>query len=352
MTTSRLATKTMNRTTDGSDKHGFIPKPSSEFVATPAVESVSDRALAYLECDYPVHLAGPPGTGKTTLAMHLAALRGRRTVIVHGNQDLDSSDFVGSNQGYKKSKVVDNFIHSVVKKEEEMQTMWSDHRLATACRHGYTLIYDEFNRSSPETNNILLSVFEEGLLSSLGSPGSGSIEVHPEFRAIFTSNPAESVGTHETQDALRDRLLTIHLDFPCQEAEFSIVTAQSSCSAEVAERLVEVVRRLRERSEGVAWPTLRATVTLGDIFAGPGAENRETEFVRAVCHDVLTPSGLTPKRRRKWSGEIDAAVRATASDPARRSGSKSDEGMEQAYRELRELIHEQFETSDNDEETS
>ena len=48
--------------------------------------------------------------------------------------------------------------------EEDMVQRWVDHRLSTACREGYTLVYDEFTRSKPEANNVLLSVLEERLL--------------------------------------------------------------------------------------------------------------------------------------------------------------------------------------------
>jgi hypothetical protein len=42
-----------------------------------------------------------------------------------------------------------------VKTEEDVQQRWVDARLTLACREGFTLIYDEFNRSRPEANNAL-----------------------------------------------------------------------------------------------------------------------------------------------------------------------------------------------------
>ena len=48
------------------------PAPSEEFVATPQVKEMTDRALAYLEVGYPVHFAGPAGTGKTFVAVAAA----------------------------------------------------------------------------------------------------------------------------------------------------------------------------------------------------------------------------------------------------------------------------------------
>ena len=80
--------------------------------------------------------------------------------------------------------------------EEEMKSVCVDNRSTRACKHGYTLIYDEFTRTRPEANNVLLSILEEKILNlpKLGRYGEGSIEVHPDFRAIFTSNPSEIPG--------------------------------------------------------------------------------------------------------------------------------------------------------------
>ena len=43
---------------------------------------------------------------------------------------------VGRDSGYRKSKLIDNYIHSVVRTEEEMRSLWVDNRLTTACREG------------------------------------------------------------------------------------------------------------------------------------------------------------------------------------------------------------------------
>ena len=80
----------------------------------------------------------------------------RPVVLIHGDDEFGSSDLVGGQLGFRSTRVVDNFIHSVVKTEENVSKTWVDHRLTNACKYGFTVIYDEFNRSRPEANNVLL----------------------------------------------------------------------------------------------------------------------------------------------------------------------------------------------------
>ncbi|MFM7426692.1 MAG: AAA family ATPase, partial [Elainella sp.] len=153
------------------------------FVSTPAIERIVTRAYRYLQSGFSVHLRGPAGTGKTTLAMHLADLLARPMMLLYGDDDYKTSDLIGNQTGYTRKKVVDNYIHSVVKVEDELRHNWIDSRLTLACREGFTLIYDEFNRSRPEVNNVLLSVLEEKLL--VLPPNSNRneyIRVNPQFR--------------------------------------------------------------------------------------------------------------------------------------------------------------------------
>jgi gas vesicle protein GvpN len=268
-----------------------LPEASEEFVATPHIQDLAQRALAYLGIGYAVHFAGAAGTGKTTLAFHVAAKLGRPVTLIHGDDEFGSSDLVGKDAGYRKSKLIDNYIHSVLKTEENMNTLWVDNRLTTACANGNTLIYDEFNRSRPEANNALLSVLEERILNlpALRPSGAGYLEVHPNFRAIFTSNPEEYAGVHKTQDALMDRLITLSMGNFDRETEIQIGMAKSGLPREDAEVIVDIVRELRGTGVNNHRPTIRATIVIARILAHRQARARLDDPVfQWVCHDVLT----------------------------------------------------------------
>ena len=62
------------------------------------------------------------------------------------------------------------------------------------------------------------------------------VRVHPEFRAIFTSNPQEYSGVHDAQDALSDRMVMIDVDYLDRETEMAITAARSGLSGSKVER--------------------------------------------------------------------------------------------------------------------
>ena len=268
----------------------IIPEASDGFVVTPFIKDVIDRAMLYLSAGYPVHFAGPSGTGKTTLAFHLAAQWGRSVTLLQGNEELVTSDLTGKDIGYRKSKLVDNFIHSVVKTEEQMSRVWVDNRLTTACRKGDMLIYDEFNRSKAETNNVLLSVLAEGILNlpGLRGAGEGYMDVHPSFRAIFTSNPEEYAGTHKTQDALIDRMITIKLDHPDRNTEIKILHSRSGLDEVESSYIVDLIRELRG-DEHKSKTSLRAGIAIAKIINQQGNKPRYGDkLFHAICYDTLS----------------------------------------------------------------
>lgn len=268
----------------------LVLEPADGFVETPQIKNVIVRALSYLQAGYPVHFCGPAGVGKTTLAMHLARKLERPVSLIFGDDEFGSSDLVGGQFGYRKKKVVDNFIHSVIKTDEDVSSRWADARLTEACRGGFTLIYDEFNRSRPEANNVLLSVLEERVMVLPSASGENEtyMEVHPDFRAIFTSNPEEYAGVHKTQDALRDRMIMIHLSHYDEQTEVAITVARSGVAKEDAQRIVRLIRAVREKGLSKTTPTIRACVIIGKVARIRKARiDRRDPIFREICQDVL-----------------------------------------------------------------
>ena len=267
------------------------PQMQNDFVETPAIKEVTTRALGYIKAGFPIHLRGISGTGKTTLAMHIAAQLERPMVLVHGDEEFSTSNLVGSENGYSFRKVRDNFIHSVFKEEEDMRKLWVDNRLTVACRHGFTLIYDEFTRSRPEANNVLLSVLQERMLdipSNGGHRQNSFIKVHQSFTAIFTSNPEEYAGVHRSQDALRDRMVTLDLDYFDEETEVGIVHSRAQIAFEDAQKIVQIVRGLRDSEVFEFAPTIRGCLMIAKTARVTQTPVHNNPAFRQICIDILS----------------------------------------------------------------
>ncbi len=304
--------KTLGGLTANGASADFIPQPGSDFVATASVNELTSRALAYIEIGYAVHLSGPAGTGKTTLALHIASQIGRRCTLLHGDDELRGSDLLGKDAGYRRQSVRDNYVSSILKTEETVSLMWSNNRLTTACEQGHTVIYDEFTRSPAAANNAFLSILEEGILSI---PSSGQdknyVRVHPDFRAIFTSNPEEYVGVHKSQDALLDRMITLEVAHQDRETEIAIVQAKSGRSLDEVTSIVDIIRSMREKFGGKNGPTIRAALAIARILDHRKASVSAADPVfLATCQDVLFYNASRQSAKPISRTELESLIRS------------------------------------------
>lgn len=267
------------------------PRPMAGFVETPYIKNLTHRALSYLKAGFPIHLRGASGTGKTTLALHLASKIGRPAVLIHGDAEYSTSDLIGGEHGYRYRKLRDNFIPRVLKVEEDMTKRWMDNRLTIAVKNGFTLIYDEFTRSRPEANNVLLSVLQEGVMDlPINRQGEEShyLKVHPNFAAIFTSNPEEYAGTNKAQDALRDRMITMDLKHFDKNTEVAITQAKSGLSQKDAEKITNIVRALRKTGKYEFAPTIRGSIMLAkSLKTISGKVSASDKLFGQLAQDIL-----------------------------------------------------------------
>lgn len=270
---------------------GYFVPDIEYFVDGPEVRELSDRIKLWIRSGYPVHLIGPTGCGKTSLVMHIAKEIGRPVVWVNGDDTLTTKDLTGGYAQIKQESLRDHYIHNVIKSTDIIKPEWIDNPLAIACKHGYTFVYNEFSRAKPIANNVLLSVFEEGILELPSRFGEERyMKVHPEFRAILTSNSIEYAGIHAPQDALLDRMVGIYMDYYSFETEVDIVRKHTDLPYEEAKKIVFVIRKFREQVNEVQKPGTRAAIMVGKAMKQLNG-NAEKYYNQLFIDVIATKTG-------------------------------------------------------------
>jgi gas vesicle protein GvpN len=263
------------------------------FFEDDAIRALLQRAETYVAAGTCLHLSGPAGLGKTTLAMLVAERIGRPVSFMTGNQWLEASDMIGREVGESTRTVVDKYIQSVRRTDTEVRADWRASILALSMQNGYTLVYDEFTRASPEANSVLLSVMEEGVLVTTDRASKRSyIEAHPDFRIILTSNPHDYIGVNGAPDALLDRMVTLSVPRPSARTMAGIIALRSGLDPVTSKRIVALVQSVQKKDQTVHGSQLRAALSIARIathmkHAGPLGD----DALAMVATDVLAGRG-------------------------------------------------------------
>lgn len=279
----------------------FLTPKTRNFVETDAVKWYENRVMLWLKAGYPVHIIGPTGCGKTALALRVAEKLKKPSMWINGDEAITTHDLIGGYSKIEMMSVRDKFIHNVYKDKDVIEPQWVSNPLTIACKHGYTLIYNEFSRARPESNNIFLGVLEEGVLELPTKFGEERyVKVHPNFNLILTSNNIDYAGVHKPQDALLDRLATIHMDYYDRETEIKIVMAHSKCSEYEAEVIVDLIRGLRNKLQGAEKPGTRPAIMIAQALQN----GYEKGLFEQICIDAIASKFENPIEVLEKSGLI------------------------------------------------
>lgn len=275
------------------------------FVRSPYIVDLMERATQYLKNGLPINLIGPPGVGKTTLAISLGQELGRPSVFVQGHHDMRVTDLVGGFQGYRYHKVVDNFIRDVFKVDEQMESHWTEGWLSQAIKKGHTVIFDEFSRIPTEVQSVLLAVLQEHILPVSRIGHTQTIPVHPQFRLIMTSGMPEQIGVYPVLEGLLDRIITISLETFDETTEVMIVSAHSHLPLEESQQIVRLIRHIRYQTPSrrrksselaVHRPSIRMGVALAGMLQAEGwslARRQLPKNFSQIVKDLCGPFSTT-----------------------------------------------------------
>lgn len=265
----------------------YLVPEVKNWVETKSVKDIKERVKNWISLKHPVHIIGPTGCGKTLLALQIAKELGRPAVWINGDESVTTTDLIGGYSQVEVSSIRDKYIHNVFKDKDVLKAEWIDNPLTLACKYGYTLVYNEFSRSKAAANNVLLSIFSEGILELPTQFGEERyVKVHPDFRAIFTSNSIEYAGVHRPQDALLDRMVGIYMDYYDRETEARIIAAQSSIKEEHALLIADLLRSLRDKSPQEDLVGTRAGVMVAQALKL--ANEYDKQSIKQLLADVIT----------------------------------------------------------------
>jgi len=167
----------------GKGKHALTPKPSGKQFS-PALLA---EYLLSLRLRRPTFLVGFQGSGKTSLAIEISALRQKPTLVVDCHADMLLSAFLGRN-----GLGTDDEGNTV--------TVAEDGPVTAAVRNGYTLVLNELNCVRPEVlsafhcllednpNQRKLVLPDRNVVYGDGTSGPEVVEVHPDFEFVATGN--------------------------------------------------------------------------------------------------------------------------------------------------------------------
>lgn len=191
----------------------------------------------------PLLLEGPAGVGKTSLAQALARVHQRELIRLQCFEGMDSTQALYDWNVHKQFLAItqgtdgDVFTEPFLMPRPLLKALQSS--------DGAVLLIDEIDRADEALEALLLEVLGEWQITV---PEWETVSAKVQPITLLTSN-----RTRPLSDALRRRCLYVHLSFPSEAQEVTIVQRRiPSMDVSDARRLVTAVQLMR------TWPLVKA----------------------------------------------------------------------------------------------
>lgn len=213
-----------------------------------ADEEFATALFLLIKLQKPLLLEGPPGVGKTEIALVLSQLLDTKLIRLQCYEGLDINSAVYE-WNYQKQllgiKLQEGSSLTVAEKEKHI--FGSDYLLQRPLLQSISelekspvLLIDELDRSDEEFEAFLLELLSAFQISI---PEVGTIKAQHKPYVILTSN-----RTRELSDALKRRCLYYWIDYPGLEKEMTIVKKRlPGIEQKLLEQVVNFVQELRKR---------------------------------------------------------------------------------------------------------
>lgn len=204
-----------------------------------------------------IYIAGPAGSGKTSLVEQVAARLGHGCTTLSCNSRTEKADIVG-------------YIGL-----DDGKTSFIEGPLVRAMKLGEWITFDEGDALPPSVTITLNRVLEG---AALAIPETGEvIHPHPDFRIAFTGNTrgrGDTSGQYRSRNvqdaAVLDRFLFVEVGYPESAEEMDILTRKCpKLPEDVAKILVALAgetRNAHEAGELSAAISTRGIVRIGSIL--------------------------------------------------------------------------------------
>ncbi|MCE9598293.1 MAG: CbbQ/NirQ/NorQ/GpvN family protein [Spirochaetia bacterium] len=225
----------------------------------------------------PLLLKGPTGSGKSRFVEHMAATVGVPLITVSCHDETSAVDLLG---------------RYLVQGSE---TVWMDGPMTRAVRTGSILYIDEIAEARPDTIVALHSLTDYRRVLFVDRHDE-VLSAPPTFMLIASFNPGYQKGWKELKPSTRQRFVSIGFDYPSEQVEAEIISAESSLETSQIKKLITLANKIRNLVELGLTETVstRLIVNAAHLMKGglPPRLACDVAIVQPITDDLETARAL------------------------------------------------------------